>query len=77
MQIFRMVLKDKAEGPKNTFIDVTVIEGQSLPTFSQMIKSHGGFANDTVAVPYENILLVMRLDVEDPLGIDAPTAGSA
>ena len=77
MQIFRMVLKDKLKEFQNCTLDVTVAEGQSMMQFAQQIKSMGGFVNETVAVPYENILFVLLLDVVEPQGINAPAMGSA
>ena len=77
MHVFRVVLKNKNDAGGQTHVDLNSTPETSLVSFAQAIKAQGGVCNEFVAVPYDNILFVLRLDVPDPTGINAPAQGSA
>ena len=77
MHVFRIVLKDKTKEGDNGFLDLIATPETSLVNFSQSVKASGGVCNEGLAVPYENILFVQRLDIPDPEGINAPAMGRA
>jgi hypothetical protein len=77
MHVFRIILKERNKDGAQTFVDLAATPETSLVTFGQAIKAQGGVCNEMVAVPYENILFVIRMNVPGPEGINAPVMGSA
>lgn len=77
MHVFRVTLKEKNAQGGFVHVDLNATPETSLTAFGQAIKAQGGVCNEYVAVPYENILFVLRMDVPDPEGINAPAMGSA
>ncbi|MEY2875363.1 MAG: hypothetical protein RLZZ373_2734 [Pseudomonadota bacterium] len=76
MHVFRVTLKGRDEKGAFSYVDLPTSPETSLVVFSQAVKAGGGVCNEAVAIPYENILYVARMDVTEPTGIYSPARGS-
>ena len=78
MHVFRIILKDKNPQGGNNCYDLPCPPETSLVQFALSTKAQSGVVNEAVAIPFENILLVFRAEVDDvEAGIHAPAMGSA